>query len=68
MNTAGHVGEAEMSKPSKRERRLKALVRKYRRLVRHCWVHSGYVDCGYNHMDEEQRALYRRTIGRQEDE
>lgn len=37
-------------------------------LVRHCWVHSGYPDCGYGQMTTEQKALYRRVIGREEDE
>ena len=33
-------------------------------LVRHCWVHSGHVDCGFNSMTTEQRELYARIIGR----
>ncbi len=27
-------------------------------LVGHCWVHSGYQDCGYQQMDSEMRKLY----------
>ena len=27
-------------------------------LVQHCWVHSGYEDCGYLHMDTKEKALY----------
>lgn len=33
-------------------------------LVRHCWVHSGYQDCGYMQMTTEQKALYDKIIGR----
>lgn len=29
-----------------------------RDLVGHCWVHSGYQDCGYIQMTTEQKALY----------
>ena len=29
-----------------------------RNLVRHCWVHSGYEDCGFKQMDKKQRMLY----------
>ena len=32
-------------------------------LVRHCWVHSGYADCGYWQMTTEQKQLYCRIIG-----
>jgi hypothetical protein len=39
-------------------------VESLRDLVRHCWVHSGYPDCGYTHMTTEQRALYCQVIGR----
>jgi hypothetical protein len=28
-------------------------------LVRHCWVHSGYRDCGFEQMTTEQKQLYR---------
>lgn len=31
---------------------------KLRELIVHCWVHSGYDDCGSKYMSEEQRALY----------
>ncbi len=29
-----------------------------RGLVKHCWVYSGYHDCGRDHMTEGQKALY----------
>ena len=29
-----------------------------RDLVGHCWIHSGYRDCGYVQMTTEQKALY----------
>jgi len=40
------------------------MVRDLRELVRHCWVHSNYVDCGYKHMTGEQKRLYCDIIGR----
>lgn len=27
-------------------------------LVNHCWVHSGYTDCGSNQMGSEEKRLY----------
>lgn len=27
-------------------------------LVKHCWIHSGYRNCGYNQMTYEQQKLY----------
>lgn len=27
-------------------------------LVSHCWVHSGFSDCGFKHMTSSQKALY----------
>lgn len=43
-------------------RRLKARVAEIEELVRHCWVHSGYADCGSDQMTTEQRRLYRSII------
>ena len=34
------------------------------RLIFHCWIHSGYEDCGFNHMTTEQKVLYRSVIAR----
>lgn len=31
-------------------------------LVSHCWVHSGYENCGYRQMTSEQQRLYDETI------
>jgi hypothetical protein len=48
-------------KPSIREpaqSELKQRIKALEDLVGHCWVHSGYPDCGYAQMDSEQRALY----------
>lgn len=33
-------------------------IRRLEDLVIHCWIHSGYKDCGYGHMDSEQKAVY----------
>jgi hypothetical protein len=43
---------------------LKDEVRRLRKLIRHAWVHSGYTDCGYYQMTTEEKADYRRVIGR----
>lgn len=40
-------------------------VDRLRALIRHCWVHSGYPDCGYAQMASDQRDLYLRVIGRE---
>ncbi|MCA8972868.1 MAG: hypothetical protein KDC95_23995 [Planctomycetes bacterium] len=31
-------------------------------LVDHCYIHSGYRDCGFDQMDSEMRTLYRRVV------
>jgi hypothetical protein len=46
----------------------KAKNRMLRELIRHCWVHSGYRDCGYVHMSTEQKILYNHVIGRRSKE
>jgi len=33
-------------------------IARLRDLVRHCWVHSGYRNCGYSQMDSQMRQLY----------
>lgn len=37
---------------------LRGQVKKLRSLVGHCWIHSGYPDCGYLQMTTEEKALY----------
>jgi hypothetical protein len=44
----------------KKKQKIKAL----KELIRHCWVHSGYRDCGWSQMTAEQRVLYEKVIGR----
>ncbi len=39
-------------------------VEALRELVRHCWVHSGYPDCGRREMTTAQKALYDEIVGR----
>lgn len=34
-------------------------------LVAHCWVHSGYPDCGRKQMDSEMQTLYDAVIARE---
>lgn len=39
-----------------------------KRLIRHCWVHSGYPDCGYSQMDTRMKKVYCKVIGASYDE
>jgi len=34
-------------------------------LISHCWVYSGYEDCGRRKMTEEQKKLYDEVIAKQ---
>ncbi len=34
------------------------MIERLRDLVRHCWVHSGYKNCGRSQMGTEQAQLY----------
>lgn len=43
--------------------KARAEVAALRELVRHCWVHSAYRDCGFDQMTTEQKELYRTIIG-----
>lgn len=36
-----------------------------RDMVVHCWVHSGYRDCGFDQMTTEQKQFYRAIIAQQ---
>lgn len=31
-------------------------------LTLHCWIHSGYPDCGFDQMDSAMKALYREAV------
>lgn len=53
MLAARSVNELQIAKRG--TERLNAALRD---LVEHCWLHSGYQDCGYLHMTTEQKALY----------
>jgi ssRNA-specific RNase YbeY (16S rRNA maturation enzyme) len=43
-------------------------IRQLERLVKHCWVHSGFHDCGFDQMDTAQKELYRLIVDRSSDE
>lgn len=43
-------------------------IRALEDLVRHCWVHSGYTNCGYDQMTTEQKDLYTAVIAKHEPE
>lgn len=34
-------------------------------LVRHCQIHSGYQNCGYNKMSSELKSIYDEITGRE---
>lgn len=34
------------------------------KLISHCWVHSGYDDCGFKQMTTEQQLLYKEITSR----
>lgn len=53
-------------KKKRKIKRLKSQVKSLKDLVRHCWIHSGYTDCGSNQMTTEQRHLYEQVIGRKD--
>jgi predicted NACHT family NTPase len=36
--------------------------KRLRSLLVHCWIHSGYPDCGYLHMSTEEKALYDEVV------
>lgn len=37
---------------------LKAEIERLRSLVEHCWIHSGYQNCGYAKMTAEEKELF----------
>lgn len=45
-------------KAAERESVLESENKMLRELVSHCWVHSGYENCGYKHMTTAQKELY----------
>lgn len=45
---------------NKKKQQIKVL----KKLINHCWIHSGYFDCDYNQMTTEQKTLYRKVIKR----
>ena len=36
-------------------------------LIGHCWVHSGFIDCGYDQMTTDQKRLYDEIKGKEPD-
>lgn len=45
-----------------RDERYQAETAGLKSIIHHAWVHSGYRDCGSDHMSDEQRGLYRSVI------
>lgn len=40
-------------------------IEELRALIIHCWVHSGYRDCGFDQMTTEQKQFYRAIIAQE---
>lgn len=38
--------------------KLAQRVAELEELIVHCWIHSGYADCGFKQMTTEQKVLY----------
>lgn len=53
---------------AKKLRRAAKKAKRLRQLIRHCWVHSAYRDCGFMEMEGPMRDLYCKVIGRPESE
>lgn len=47
---------------------LECEVERLESLIHHCWIHSGYKDCGRRQMDADERGLYDSVISRVSDE
>lgn len=58
---------AALSPPAEQGSRVK-LESDLADLVRHCWVHSAYRNCGYEQMDTAQKQLYDAIISTDPDE
>jgi len=48
------------------KKKLKKRVKALKGLVKHCWIHSGYPDCGYAQMTSKQKKLYDKIADRNE--
>ncbi len=57
MRIEGITGSAAAGAPMAMEIAA-AEIADLRELIIHCWVHSGYPNCGYDQMTTEQKALY----------
>lgn len=57
MRREGIVGKAAAGAPFAMELAAEEIV-ELRALVEHCWIHSGYRNCGYDQMTTEQKALF----------
>lgn len=42
-------------------------VNELKELIRHCWVHSGYDNCGYDKMTTAQKHLYNSIVDNEQD-
>jgi uncharacterized protein YdcH (DUF465 family) len=57
-----HVAESLAAEAADEIARLRQQLAEAEKLVRHCWVHTGYPDCGSQQMTTEQRDRYLRII------
>ena len=45
-----------------------SLETQLKKLVKHCWIHTAYPNCGYDQMTTEQKRLYDKIIAEDLDE
>ena len=57
---------AEVERLTRERDALRARVGQLEYLVCHCWIHSGYPDCGYREMERPLKALYCEVIQRED--
>lgn len=53
---------SEVVRSCERDREQQAELVRMREIIQHCWIHSGYHNCGYQQMSSEQKKLYDSVI------
>lgn len=44
------------------KRKLKRKIAALKYLVKHCWLHSGYENCGFRLMSSDQKRIYKKIV------
>ncbi len=47
--------------PEEELKEVKEELRQAKLVIKHCWIHSGYTDCGSSKMTSEEREYYRKV-------